>query len=87
MVLETLSEDTSKQFIVVNLDAQDEEFTMGRGNDRDIRISDISVSRMHCSILKTEDNELILRDHFAKFGTLVKVQKPVPLHKYTSVNF
>lgn len=33
MVLESLSDSSSKQYFVVNLDSNDSVFTLGRGND------------------------------------------------------
>lgn len=42
----------------------------GRGNDADIRISDISVSRNH-ALLKVEKDNVTLHDLHSKFGTLV----------------
>jgi pSer/pThr/pTyr-binding forkhead associated (FHA) protein len=42
----------------------------GRGHDSDVRISDISVSRVHSKIF-LQDNKLYLEDCGSKFGTLV----------------
>tara|TARA_B110000503_G_scaffold50444_1_gene81694 strand:- start:223 stop:393 length:171 start_codon:yes stop_codon:yes gene_type:complete len=47
----------------------------GRGHASDIRISDISVSRLHAYI-KFEDGKYILTDNNSKFGTLVLLKKP-----------
>jgi hypothetical protein len=46
----------------------------GRGHASDIRISDISVSRLH-AFIKYEDDRYILTDNNSKFGTLVLLQK------------
>ena len=51
---------------------------MGRGNSVDIRITDISVSRVH-SELKLINGEFYLKDKDAKFGTLVLMKDPVSL--------
>lgn len=43
---------------------------IGRGNESDVRISDISVSRNH-AMVKVANNGLYLFDNGSKFGTLV----------------
>jgi pSer/pThr/pTyr-binding forkhead associated (FHA) protein len=48
----------------------EEPIKLGRGHASDIRISDISVSRLHAYI-KYENNKYILTDNNSKFGTLV----------------
>jgi pSer/pThr/pTyr-binding forkhead associated (FHA) protein len=45
---------------------------IGRGHDNDLRIADISVSRIHAYLkLDAKSGELILEDNSSKFGTLV----------------
>jgi pSer/pThr/pTyr-binding forkhead associated (FHA) protein len=51
-------------------------FEKGRGNECEIRLSDISVSRFHTS-LKLENNKLILKDNSSKFGTLFLSRKNI----------
>ena len=48
----------------------EEPIKMGRGHQCDIRISDISVSRLHAYI-KYENGQFLLTDNNSKFGTLV----------------
>lgn len=48
-----------------------EEVKMGRGNDADVRVHDISVSRFHCLIKKTAKGYFYIEDNHSKFGTLV----------------
>jgi len=45
---------------------------IGRANDSDVRISDISVSRFHAK-LKIIDDCFYLEDHHSKFGTLMQI--------------
>ena len=47
---------------------------IGRGNDCDIKISDISVSRKHCRI-RNQNSHFFIEDNQSKFGTLVKLQR------------
>mmetsp|Transcript_7459 Transcript_7459/g.7335 ORF Transcript_7459/g.7335 Transcript_7459/m.7335 type:complete len:111 (+) Transcript_7459:719-1051(+) len=49
--------------------------TLGRGHDSDLRVSDISVSRMH-AMIKYTNGKFILEDNLSKFGTLVMLQEP-----------
>ncbi|OMJ65559.1 hypothetical protein SteCoe_37992 [Stentor coeruleus] len=51
---------------------------LGRGHDSDIRLPDISVSRDHANI-KFTNAGLFLDDISSKFGTLVKIKKPILL--------
>lgn len=46
---------------------------LGRANDSDVRMTDISVSRNH-AFLKLIDGCFYLEDNFSKFGSLVLVQ-------------
>lgn len=50
-----------------------ESVLLGRGHDSDIRISDISVSRLHARIKFHKEN-FYLEDYNSKFGTLVQVE-------------
>ena len=45
--------------------------TLGRGHDADVRISDISVSRCHATI-RFREGCFVVEDNNSKFGTLVK---------------
>ena len=50
-------------------------YKVGRSVDTDMRIADISVSRVH-SFIRVVGKELILQDNGSKFGTLVKLSRP-----------
>ena len=43
-----------------------------------MRISDISVSRVH-AIIKFNDGKFFIFDNTSKFGTLIHVNKPFPI--------
>lgn len=51
---------------------------MGRGHESDLRINDISVSRLH-AMIKFKDGKFLLEDNLSKFGTLVLVRKSTAL--------
>ena len=46
------------------------QFKIGRSHDANIRLNDISVSRIHAMISYTQDG-FVLEDNDSKFGTLV----------------
>ena len=52
------------------------EFKVGRSVDTDMKIADISVSRVH-SFIRIAGKEIILDDNGSKFGTLVKCNRPM----------
>ena len=53
---------------------------MGRGVDTDIRINDISVSRVHAYFL-LENGKFYIQDNSSKFGTLILMNQPLELNK------
>ena len=57
---------------------------LGRGHESDVRINDISVSRLH-AIIKYEDGIFSLADNNSKFGTLVQVLTPLQLTSSTTL--
>lgn len=52
MVLESISSNTSKVIHVINMERQNKIF-IGRGHDAHIRVTDISVSRLHAALIKS----------------------------------
>jgi len=50
-----------------------ETIKFGRGHDTDVRIHDISVSRLHAYIKKDELGRFYIEDNASKFGTLVEL--------------
>lgn len=59
---------------------------IGRGHEAEIRVTDISVSRLHARISKNADGEYFVEDNNSKFGTLIQVRKPVALKRW-QVNY
>lgn len=51
---------------------------MGRSVETDMKIADISVSRVH-SYIRVAGDKLILQDNGSKFGSLVKINRPMQL--------
>ena len=81
LVLESISSNTSK--VIHVLDMQNEtnssKIYMGRGHDSHIRITDISVSRLHAFIVRGSDGYYYLFDNESKFGTLALVRRPLEI--------
>jgi hypothetical protein len=77
MILESLNQvkdgNNYKSIHVVILD-ENSRIVMGRGHDADVRINDISVSRLHGTITLLPGNRILLKDLGSKFGTLALVQ-------------
>jgi hypothetical protein len=55
------------------------EFNIGRGNEAEVRINDISVSRLHAVIRYKEGRGFFLEDLNSKFGTIALAKDPVNL--------
>lgn len=76
IVLQSLEQEknTSRIIHVIAPTAIKNEFNLGRGHESDLRINDISVSRLHSKI-KFVDGRFLLEDNTSKFGTLVLINK------------
>ena len=74
IVLESMKVDKEKMKYI-HLISFDNKFSIniGRANECDLSIAELSVSRYHCMIHK-EEGELYLEDNTSKFGTLVLIQ-------------
>lgn len=77
-MLESISSNTSKVIHVLNLTGNTKLF-IGRGHDAQIRVTDISVSRLHALIVKHRNGYFYLIDNDSKFGTLALVRTPLQL--------
>ena len=73
-VLESMRADKHKaKFIhIISLDKKSS-VNIGRANECELSISELSVSRYHCIIHKDE-GDLYLEDNSSKFGTLILIQ-------------
>jgi len=64
--------------VVHVFDLRYDDFKVGRSVETDMKIADISVSRTH-SFFKIINGKLFVEDNGSKFGTLVKIQRPLPV--------
>lgn len=80
LILESLSHEKNNSRIihVIKPTVQKSEFKLGRGHNSDLRINDISVSRVH-SMIKLLNGKFILEDNDSKFGTMVLIKQRSPL--------
>ena len=73
-VLESMRADKHKaKFIHILSFDKKNSINIGRANECELSISELSVSRFHCIIHK-EEGDLYLEDNSSKFGTLVLIQ-------------
>jgi len=77
IMLESISREKRENRYLYIIHLKDKQsIKLGRANDSDVRMTDISVSRNHAS-LKLFNGYLYLQDNSSKFGTLVNLQKNV----------
>ena len=72
---------------IMSLSKTRQSVLVGRGHDADVRINDISVSRLHALIRLVQVNmgngikkqHMVIEDRGSKFGSLIAVKGPIPL--------
>jgi hypothetical protein len=77
LIMESVKSAPAKVIHVFYLD-KGNEFKIGRSIDTDMKIADISVSRIH-SYIRVKNNQLFVEDNGAKFGTLLKIRDPLEI--------
>ena len=75
LTLESLTLDKNKNKFIYVISLEKKKLKIGRGNECEIILSDISVSRIHCFFM-VENKKVFLQDNDSKFGTLILVQTP-----------
>ena len=75
IVLESISSNTSKVIHVINMQNMVKLY-IGRGHEAHVRVTDISVSRLHAFLVKSTQGYYFLTDNESKFGTLSLVKTP-----------
>lgn len=74
IILETISEEKKEvKFLYIIHMPPKTELLMGRSVECDIRMTDISISRVH-AFLENVDGQFYIKDNKSKFGSLIKVQ-------------
>jgi hypothetical protein len=77
IILESLSNEKreTRHVYIINM-KEKKNMKIGRANDADVRMTDISISRNHAE-LKLKLNGFYLEDNASKFGTLLQLQSDV----------
>jgi len=80
----TLYDDAKKKtfrkgLIVFKINEDYDEIPVGRTQTNRIKLKDISVSRVHCYIIR-KNNNLYVVDKGSKFGTLIYIKKSINLN-------
>lgn len=80
LMLEGINADksTSKLIYLLLPNSANCQFKMGRANDQDVRINDISVSRQHATI-NFQNDKFFIKDNLSKFGTLIQIQNQLEI--------
>lgn len=81
--MESVKSAPAKVIHVFNLSECDT-FRIGRSVDTDMKIADISVSRLHAYV-KIRSGKLFIEDNGSKFGTLIKISNPLKMIEVTKV--
>lgn len=79
VMLESFSKEKDSTGIHLIDLSSNQNFKIGRGHDSDLKVSDISVSRIH-SVVTVFKGNLYIRDNSSKFGTLVLKKDPILLN-------
>jgi len=74
IILESFELINLKKIIYIISFDEKNSISIGRGQDCDVRLADVTVSRMHSQFLRTKDNKIIIKDAGSKFGTLILLQ-------------
>ena len=81
IILESLNQkkdnNNLKSIHVISFD-DEQKITLGRGHESDVRINDISVSRLHAA-LDFNNGRIRIRDLKSKFGSLVLVKNDLQI--------
>lgn len=73
MVLEAINKEKAENKYLYIIHMKDKQIIkIGRANDSDVRITDISVSRNHAN-LKLFEGSFYIEDNNSKFGTLIQI--------------
>jgi pSer/pThr/pTyr-binding forkhead associated (FHA) protein len=77
MILEEAGKARRDMIVIQNVPSDG--IKIGRGHQCDIRVTDISVSRVH-AFIKLVNGKFVLFDNESKFGTLVKLQRDIQIN-------
>ena len=79
VIMETLDYLTFKMIFVVKM-KDCKQVKLGRGRNAEVMIREISVSRWHSVLSKSNRNNFFIEDNNSKYGTLLLVPYPIELN-------
>ena len=74
IVFESFELINQKKLIYIISFDEKNSISIGRGQDSDVRLGDVTVSRTHSLLLRTKENKIMIKDAGSKFGTLILLQ-------------
>ena len=74
IVFESFELINQKKLIYIISFDEKNSISIGRGQDCDVRLGDVTVSRTHSLLLRTKENKIMIKDAGSKFGTLILLQ-------------
>ena len=85
VILEGLcsEKNSSKWLHVISLNSKDS-IKFGRANDCELKMTDISVSRLH-GMIRLIGGSFYLEDKGSKFGTLIQIKRPISLENFENL--
>ena len=72
----TFEKNSYRMVYLIRPDSGKKSFSLGRENDIDCKVHDISISRCH-AMIKFDQNQFSIEDNLSKFGTLVLARSSV----------
>ena len=71
VIFESFELINNKKFIyIISFDTKNR-ITIGRSHSSDMKLFDVTISRLHSILLRTKDNKILIKDACSKFGTLI----------------
>ena len=75
-----LDKNMSRNIHLLQVTPERTEFTLGRSKDSQVRINDISISRIH-ALVKYKEDGFYIEDNDSKFGTIMLLKDKHRLFK------
>ena len=83
LVMETLDYLNFKMIFVVKM-KRIKQAKIGRGRNAEVMVREVSVSRCHCILSKSNKNNFFIEDNNSKYGTLLMVGYPIEIKQSES---
>ena len=84
VIFETITKECQSGLHIVSF-ADKETVTFGRGTDSDVKIPDISVSRVHARF-HYRNGQFFVEDNNSKFGSLIRAKEPIKIEPNSTLH-